>query len=230
MTRDYDLLVFDWDGTLMDSERRIVGCVRAAIESVGAPNRTEAEIREIIGLGLREAVLALFPEADEGFVQRLVSAYRDCYLAQGGEASPLFPGVREVIEVLYAAGYRLAVATGKSRRGLERGFRETGLGRWFHASRCADETISKPHPQMLVELMTELRVPPTRTLMIGDTVYDLEMARRAGAHALGVTYGVHAPRRLRALRPVALLDDLRRLPDWLGTVGVGTSAVEGVMR
>ncbi len=214
----FRLLVFDWDGTLMDSERRIVGCVRLAIEAVGAPHRSDEAIRDIIGLGLREAVLSLFPDADDAFVERLVEAYRRCYLARDAEASMLFPGVEGVIEALHARGYRLAVATGKSRRGLERGFRETGLGRWFHASRCADEAASKPHPQMLLELMDELRVPPSETLMIGDTVYDLEMARRARARGLGVTYGVHGVERLQALAPVALLEDLRQLPRWLEMV------------
>jgi phosphoglycolate phosphatase len=217
----FRLLVFDWDGTLMDSERRIVGCVRAAIEAVGAPQRSDEAIRDIIGLGLREAVFTLFPDADESFLRRLVDAYRDCYLARGGEASPLFPGVREVIEDLHGRGYFLAVATGKSRRGLERGFRETGLGRWFHASRCADEAASKPHPRMLLELMDELGVAARHTLMIGDTVYDLEMAQRARASGLGVTYGVHAPERLRAFAPLALLEDLRHLPQWLETVEAG---------
>ena len=211
----YRLLVFDWDGTLVDSERRIVSCVRGAIEAIGAPPRSDAEIREIIGLGLREAVLALFPEADDGFVTRLIGAYRERYLDAGAAPSPLFPGAADVVKMLYEAGYRLAVATGKSRAGLARGFRETGLGRWFHASRCADETRSKPHPQMLRELMASLRVSPQETLMIGDTVYDLEMARRAHANALGVAWGVHAPERLAALRPVALLEDLKALPDWL---------------
>ncbi len=116
---------------------------------------------------------------------------------------------------MHGHGYRLAVATGKSRAGLERCFRETGLGRWFHASRCADEAGSKPHPRMLKELMAAVDAAPQETLMIGDTVYDLEMARRAGADALGVTWGVHAAWRLEALEPAGLLADLQALPEWL---------------
>jgi len=220
----YRLLVFDWDGTLVDSERRIVSCVRAAIAAVGAPARSAAQIRDIIGLGLREAVLALFPGADERFVASLIDAYRACYLARDAEPSPPFPGVAEVIASLHEAGYRLAVATGKSRRGLERGFRETGLGRWFHASRCADESRSKPHPHMLLELMRELCVTSEETLMIGDTVYDLQMARSAGVDGLGLTCGVHEAARLREQAPVALLSDLRQLPGWLArTAGAGSS-------
>jgi len=210
-----ELLVFDWDGTLMDSEERIVDCVRRAIEEVGAEPRDEDSIRNIIGLGLREAVLTLYPQAEERFVEALSGAYRAHFLSDSVAPSVPFPGARTVLEGLFAQGYRLAVATGKGRTGLDKALAATGLGAWFHASRCADEARSKPHPQMLNELMEALEVPPERTLMIGDTVYDLEMARNAGARGLAVSYGVHSLERLLGERPAGHIDALGELPAWL---------------
>ncbi len=210
-----ELLVFDWDGTLMDSEARIVDCVRRAIADVGAEPRGADQIRDIIGLGLREAVLRLYPQAEEGFVEAMSCAYRGHFLGDDAAASVLFPGARTVVERLFTEGYRLAVATGKGRRGLDKALSATGLGIWFHASRCADETRSKPHPQMLTELMEALEVPPERTLMIGDTVYDLEMAHNAGARGLAVSYGVHPLARLFDQGPAGHIDALGELPAWL---------------
>lgn len=211
----FRLIVFDWDGTLMDSEARIVACMQAAMTEVGVVRVSDGAVREVIGLGLREAVESLLPGTDAGLRERVALAYRQYFLAAEASPSPLFPGVRELLEWLEGQDYLLAVATGKGRRGLDQALSATGLGRIFHATRCADETQSKPHPAMLLELMEVLGARPTETLMVGDTEYDLLMARNAGAQALAVCYGVHDPQRLRELRPLGCVDDLREIRQWL---------------
>lgn len=209
------LLVFDWDGTLMDSEQRIVSCVQKAIRELGAEPRNNAQIRNIIGLGLVEAILALYPDADDRFVATITEAYRVSFLAWDQTPSNLFAGVPEVLEELSQQGYLLAVATGKSRHGLDSVLASTGLSERFHTSRCADETFSKPHPQMLVEIIADLGVEPAETLMIGDTEYDLQMSRNAGTDALAVSYGVHDLPRLLRHDPVGYIDEFTELPEWL---------------
>jgi phosphoglycolate phosphatase len=221
--KPYQLLVFDWDGTLMDSAARIVSCLRGAIADTGAEERDEAALRDIIGLGLEEAIAALYPAADQRFVTDFRDAYRVHFLERDATPSALFPGMTELLAGLEAAGFWMAVATGKSRRGLERVLEETGVGRHFLATRCADETFSKPHPAMLREIMDELGLMPADTLMIGDSEYDMLMASNAGTDRLGVTYGVHGSDRLAQHAPVALLDDLRVLPEWLSGIGKGES-------
>ncbi len=211
----FRLIVFDWDGTLMDSEARIVSCMQGAMEEVRLAPASHGAVREVIGLGLREAVERLLPWADAGLRERVALAYRQRFLAAEAEPSPLFTGVRELLEWLEGEDYLLAVATGKGRRGLNQALSATGLGRIFHATRCADETQSKPHPAMLLELMDVLGVGPKETLMVGDTEYDLLMAHNAGAQALAVCYGVHDPQRLRQLRPLGCVDDLREIRRWL---------------
>jgi phosphoglycolate phosphatase len=218
-SRPYQLLVFDWDGTLMDSAARIVSCLRGAIAETRAEARDDTALRDIIGLGLDEAILALYPDADARFLTDFRDAYRAYFLERDETPSTLFPGVAELLAGLEAAGYRMAVATGKSRRGLDRVLEETRLGDYFLATRCADETFSKPHPAMLNEIMDQLGLSPDTTLMIGDSEYDMLMASNAGADRLGVTYGVHEGRRLAQHGPVALMDDLRHLPSWLSGSG-----------
>lgn len=211
----FPLLVFDWDGTLMDSEARIVGCMQAAIADSGLPALESAAIRNIIGLGLREALEQLFPGCAESVRQRMVERYRYHFLGGYHAASPLFPGARETLTALRERGYLLAVATGKGRQGLESVLRETGCRHLFDATRCADESFSKPHPQMLLDIMDELDVPPQATLMIGDTEYDMRMAANAGAQALAVSYGVHERERLLQCGPLDCLDSIGALPAWL---------------
>ncbi|AUB83418.1 HAD-IA family hydrolase [Candidatus Thiodictyon syntrophicum] len=211
----FSLIVFDWDGTLMDSQARIVDCLQAAFLEVGQPRPSREAAADIIGLGLDEAMARLWPAADAAQRQRVAHHYRRHFLVDNTTPAALFPGALETLERLGAAGYLLAVATGKSRRGLDLSLAETGLAGHFQATRCADESFSKPHPQMLLEIMDELGVAPACTLMIGDTEYDLQMAANAGAGALAVCYGVHAPERLRALRPLACLNSLAAIPDWL---------------
>ncbi len=215
MTQRLNLLVFDWDGTLMDSEARIVACIQAAIEELGLEPREVACIRNIIGLGLREAIDALYPGSDNALHEAMTERYRYHFLTANPTRSELFSGAEETVRTLSEAGYMLAVATGKGRRGLDMVLEETGLGQYFLATRCADETFSKPHPRMLEELMDELGTEPTETLMIGDTEYDMQMAVNARAHALAVSYGVHEKERLLRHQPLHCLDDIGELSGWL---------------
>ncbi|MDR3394416.1 MAG: HAD-IA family hydrolase [Parasulfuritortus sp.] len=214
MSKRYDLLIFDWDGTLMDSAGVIVACIQQASADLGWPVPSREAASHIIGLGLKEAVQALFPEKPESDIPLLVERYRFHYLGQDHQI-PLFDGAAELIRDLRERGYILAVATGKARRGLVRAFEHSGLEPYFHASRTADETFSKPHPAMVLELLDELMVPPERALMIGDTSHDLEMARNAGIDALAAGYGAHPADHLAAFNPVALCSSFADLANWL---------------
>nr|WP_276611712.1 HAD-IA family hydrolase [Thiorhodococcus mannitoliphagus] len=209
------MIVFDWDGTLMDSEARIVTCLQSAFLDLELTPPSAEAARDIIGLGLDEAMQQLMPSADARLRAELITRYRRHFLVTNQTPSVLFPGALEALKWVTERGYRLAVATGKSRMGLDRSLAETGLDTLFHATRCADETFSKPNPQMLLELMDELGVRPAQTLMVGDTEYDLQMARNAGVASLAVCYGVHSAERLLAQAPLACLDSLHVLPGWL---------------
>lgn len=211
----YKLLIFDWDGTLIDSTGRIVSSLRAAARDLGLPLPTEAAARDIIGLGLPEALNILFPASGEEIIAPLSQRYAHHYFVADATPTELFPGVRPTLEGLRQKGYRLAVATGKSRRGLERALAETGLGWLFELSRCADETSSKPDPQMLHEILEQAGVARQEALMIGDTEYDLEMGSRAGVDTVAVSYGAHHIDRLKALRPVRELHHFPELEQWL---------------
>ncbi|HQU16304.1 MAG: hypothetical protein B7Z66_09685 [Chromatiales bacterium 21-64-14] len=217
-TKRYRLLVFDWDGTLMDSVGHIVASMHAAMADLNVPRLPEAQVQDVIGLGLREALDTLFPDRDGEFKDRFTARYR-AHFVTPGRVPPLFPDAELVLEALDAAGYLLAVATGKSRQGLLRELHGTGLERRFHASRCAEETCSKPDPRMLLEIMAELGVDPGATLMIGDTEYDMAMARNAGAHGLGITHGVHSAERLLRHGPTGCIDALSQFPKWLAQAG-----------
>lgn len=212
---DYHLLVFDWDGTLMDSEARIVACLQSAIAVTGAEPRPPARLSHVIGLGLGEAIRSLYPDQGPGFVEAFAEAYRERFLALDHSPSELFDGAVETLELLRERGYRLAIATGKARRGLDRVLGKLGLSAYFDATRCADETRSKPDPRMLHELMSELALPPERTLMIGDTEYDMQMAVNAGVAALAVSYGVHPVDTLLRIGAHGHIDAIRDLPAWL---------------
>lgn len=212
---DFDLIVFDWDGTLMDSEARIISSMRAAFAELAvAPPPPEA-VREVIGLGLDEALQRLWPAASGSRRRTLMDTYRQQYLVADTTPMPLFEGAAEMVQDLHESGWLLAVATGKSRRGLDDALAASGLGHLFHATRCVDETFSKPHPAMLEALMEELGVDAERTLMIGDTEYDLEMARNAGTAAAAVGYGAHAAERLTAHDPLTCAMSIGELRDWL---------------
>jgi phosphoglycolate phosphatase len=214
MAKRYDLIVFDWDGTVMDSTAVIAGSIQAACRDLGLPVPSDGAARHVIGMGLVQALRYAVPDAPESMHEPLVARYRHHFLAQD-EAIPLFADARETIAELHSAGYRLAVATGKSRNGLERALQASDMAGYFHAMRTADQTFSKPHPAMLLEIMDELGATAERALMVGDTTHDLQMAINAGVDALGMTHGAHPVEQLRALRPLALLDDFAGLRTWL---------------
>ncbi len=214
MSKHFKLLIFDWDGTLMDSQARIVASFQATIAHFGLEPRTSAQIRHIIGLGLDMAIRSLFPQAAVSLRQPIAQYYRAHFLKMN-IPTPLFPGVAKTLHALHADGYWLAIATGKSRTGLNRALEDSGLSSLFHSSRCAEETSSKPHPQMLQEIMSQLNVLPTDTLMIGDTEYDLQMAQNAQVKAVAVTYGVHDKAHLLTYQPLTCLDNLPELLEWL---------------
>ena len=213
-TRPYNHLIFDWDGTLMDSAAWIVHCMQRAIDDEGMTFRDERAIRGIIGLGLHEAVAQLFPDADDARVTSVCHAYRDHYFA-AEDQSALFEGVVDVLNELREAGYWLAIATGKSRRGLSKVLSETGLEPYFSITRTADETRSKPHPLMLDEIMTDFDTGPDDCLMIGDSVFDLQMASNAGMESLAVSWGVQSSNNLQALGPAGMIHHIREMPGWL---------------
>jgi phosphoglycolate phosphatase len=213
--KEIKLLVFDWDGTLADSEHFIVNAMQAAIEQHGLEFRSRNAIRNVIGLGLREAVAALFPELGGAGHEKLADRYRQNYSASASGKTALFPEVITTLVKLQKLDYKLAIATGKSRKGLDNSLQETGIGDFFHITRCADETFSKPHPQMLFEIMDHLLVRPEQTLMIGDSEYDLLMAKNANVAPVAVSYGTQNRERLLAHRPLACLDRLDELPEWL---------------
>lgn len=216
MAKRFDLLVFDWDGTLLDSAGAIVAAIQAACRDLELPEPSDERARHVIGLGLGEALRHAVPELPEQRYPQMVDRYRHHYLSRDHELL-LFDGAAELVAELAGAGFTLAVATGKSRVGLDRALKASGLGAYFQASRCADECFSKPHPQMLEELMQEFAVAPERTLMIGDTTHDLQMARNAGVASLGVAYGAHPAAALDALAPLARLQKVEELAAWLRT-------------
>ncbi len=215
MNNRFKLVVFDWDGTLMDSEAQITQSLANVIAELALAERSNHELRNVIGLGLPEAIRRLYPNEGAATVDKFVGCYRHHFLAGNQNRSVLFDGAMEVIKRLHANDYLLAVATGKSRHGLDRSIAETHSGDYFHTTRCADETHSKPHPQMLLEIMAVLDVSPEETVMIGDTEYDLQMAAEAGTASLGVTYGVHAVERLQAHQPLACLNNISEVGELL---------------
>ena len=212
MARRKRLVVFDWDGTLMDSTGQIVAAATRAIAQLELPARPPEAIRDIIGLGLQESWHRLFPELGPDSCAPFVTAYREHFFSPELQTARLFDRVAEVIAELSRRGFVLAIATGKSRRGLDLDLAASGLGPFIAASRTADETRSKPHPDMLLELMACLGAGPDETMMVGDTEWDLEMARRAGVAAIAVCYGAHGLDRLRPCGPRACIDAIDALP------------------
>lgn len=212
----YRLVIFDWDGTLMNSAPKIVACMQAAARELGWVVPGADAVRNIIGLGLPEAVAALFPGVTVAQQDRLREAYGHQFRVADRIPSPFFAGVPEGIERLRRdSSCRLAVATGKSRRGLDRAFDHDACGDWFVASRTADLTRSKPHPQMLEELLVECGVSVEEAVMVGDTEYDLEMARAINMDRVAVSYGVHERQRLMRSEPRLVADDFSAVVGWL---------------
>lgn len=214
MPARFDLIVFDWDGTLLDSAAAIVRSIQHACVDIGVPPPDEATARSVIGLGLIDALARAVPDLPESRHQELAGRYRYHYLARDHELT-LFDGIPQLLDDLRGRGHTLAVATGKSRVGLDRALGHTGLAPKFEATRCADESVSKPAPDMVLELMDELGHAPARTLVIGDTTHDLLMARNAGCEAVAVSYGAHPLHELLQAGPRAHAASVTELTEWL---------------
>ncbi len=214
MTGGYRMLVFDWDGTIMDSTSLIADCIRHAARASGLPEPGETEAKSVIGLGALDSIARLFPGIDAERAQSFGAHYRSHFLARDHE-SPLYEGMREMLASLDRPERILAVATGKSRRGLDRALGYSGLAGRFHFTRCADEGFPKPHPDMLERLMQFAGVERGEVLMIGDTTHDLDLARNAGVDAVAVAYGAHPFEVLADQRPRAVVKSVAELGEWL---------------
>jgi phosphoglycolate phosphatase len=212
--RQFDLIAFDWDGTLFDSTRIIVRCIQRAVVDVGGKMPSDKAAAYVIGLGLAQALAHAAPDVPTEKYPQLGARYRHHYIAHQSDLS-LFEGVLPLLDELKARHHWLAVATGKSRRGLDDVLETVQLKGMFHGSRTADETAGKPHPLMLHELMREFGTTPARTLMIGDTTHDLQMAINAGCAAVGVSYGAHEPAEFDVLKPLFVARSVRDLHNWL---------------
>jgi phosphoglycolate phosphatase len=213
-SRRYDLIVFDWDGTLFDSTGLIVRCIQAACRDIGHTVPSDADAAYVIGLGLHDALKHAAPGLPPERYPELGNRYRHHYFASQHELV-LFPGTLEMLQSLKARNHWLAVATGKARRGLDDALAHSQLAGLFHGTRTADETAGKPNPLMLQQLMSEFGAEPSRTLMIGDTTHDLQLAANAGTPSVGVSYGAHEPEAFAAFEPLFIAHDTRALHDWL---------------
>ncbi|WP_114638163.1 HAD-IA family hydrolase [Polynucleobacter necessarius] len=212
--RRYDLIVWDWDGTIMDSTPTIVDCIQQACRDLGFKEPDDTLASSVIGLGIQDSLRRAVPWIEPIHFQKLTDRFRYHYLAKDHELD-LFVGIRELLEKLRAEQYLLGVATGKSRVGLNRSLNHHQIGHLFHETKTADESFSKPHPGMLLELSDALQVPTRRMLMIGDTTHDLDMASNAGVDAVAVTYGAHPPDTLKTAKSLAHVDDVAQLSKWL---------------
>jgi phosphoglycolate phosphatase len=211
---NYSVVIFDWDGTLMDSTHSIASAIQGACRDLELRVPTAAEASWVIGLSLEPALRRAVPDLTASMEPLFLERYRHHYLSRDTTLK-LFAGVPEMLRDLSAAGATLAVATGKSRVGLNRALTATSLQQQFSATRTADETFGKPHPGMLLELMEELMVEPAQVVMVGDTSHDLTMASNAGVHSLGVTYGAHPHEELLACAPQTVVHGIPELRDWL---------------
>lgn len=201
MHKPYDLIIFDWDGTLVDSQAQIISSIREAFVHLGLAPPDPAAARHIIGLSLEAAACRLAPEADRSTIEAIAATYRDLAQANRDHSTRLFEGVESGLRSLRQQGFYLAVATGKARRGLDQALQGTDLAEFFDITRCADETLSKPHPMMLDEILTDLNMAPERAVMVGDTSYDIEMANNIGMDSIAVTYGMHEEVHLLPFQP-----------------------------
>ena len=216
----YRLLVFDWDGTLLDSIGNILACTQAALARIDLPVAEESDIRASIGMGIREMVERFYPGCSDADFQRLVLAYRELWFDDYCHRSRLIPGAAATLDALAHRGYWLAVATAKSRRGLDLDLDRTGVRERFLATRTADESRAKPDPAMLESILEELGVEATEALMIGDTSHDLQMAQNARTDGLGVLTGSQGRDELEACRPESILAGVWDLQAWLSTRSV----------
>ena len=212
--RRFDLIAFDWDGTLFDSTQIIVRCIQRAVVDVGGTEPSDQAASYVIGMGLMQALAHAAPDVPQSRYAELGSRYRAHYASHHNDLS-LFQGVLPLLAELKARHHLLAVATGKSRRGLDEALHTVELNQVFDSSRTSDETAGKPDPRMLLELMEELGTTPERTLMVGDTTHDLQMALNAGCPSVGVSYGAHEPAAFEALRPLFVAHSVPQLHRWL---------------
>ena len=217
-TRQFDLIVFDWDGTLYDSTALIARCIQAACADVGVPVPSDRDASYVIGMGLIDALQHAAPALPRERYAELGARYRHHYFAREHEIA-FFDGALAMLQALRTRGHRLGVATGKSRAGLDRALNTSALVGLFDATRTADETASKPDPRMLHELMRELGVAPARTLMIGDTTHDLLLAANAGTESIGVSYGAHDHEAFKGYATRHVAHSVADLSDWLSRHG-----------
>ncbi len=201
----FDLLIFDWDGTLVDSIDWIVHCVQTAAKQFSCPIPSAQAAKDIIGLSIEQAINTLFPTANPVLQQQLATCYSHTFFSKQTTQDDLFTGVLEMLHRFKQDGYQLAIATGKTRKGLDKVLHTTGVGDLFSITRCADETASKPHPLMLEEIMFHTQISPERTLMIGDSIHDLQMAKNAQINAIGVACGAHSAPVLQHYQPLCCL-------------------------
>jgi phosphoglycolate phosphatase len=213
-SRQFDLIAFDWDGTLFDSTAIITRCIQNAVRDVGGVVPSDKDAAYVIGMGLMQALAHAAPDIPEDKYPELGARYRHHYITHQNDIN-LFEGVLVMLNELKSRQHCLAVATGKSRHGLDEALQAVELKGMFDGSRTADETAGKPHPRMLQELMREFDVDPACTLMIGDTTHDLQMALNAGCPSVGVSYGAHEPDAFTALNPLHVAHSVRDLHHWL---------------
>ncbi|MCL1105829.1 HAD-IIIA family hydrolase [Shewanella algicola] len=208
----FDLVIFDWDGTLMDTVGKIVTCMQSVAQELALTVPTEQQVRDVIGLSLPSIMPILFSEHQNH--QQIIDCYRRHHVASD-YPTPLFDGVEALIKQLHEAGYQLAIATGKAREGLDKVLELTGLNQYFHASRCASDAQSKPHPEMLHALLSHFDVTADKAIMIGDSIHDLTMANNANMASIGVSYGAHDEARLQRLQPLAIVNSPSAIRDYL---------------
>lgn len=216
----FDVVVFDWDGTLIDSVDHIADSLELAARDLAYPVPEREALRHIVGLGMEEALSQLWPGITREEMTRLREIYAHYFFQRDTTPEDLFPGVDELLASLHG-GPTLAVATGKGRPGLDRALGSSGLERYFPLTRCANETASKPDPLMLRQIVSETGVPVERIVMVGDTIYDMEMARRIGMPAIGVTWGVHSQEQLSGHSPMAIASDIFKLRELMASASTG---------
>ncbi len=213
--KPYKVIIFDWDGTLMDSDKRIVACLKEAALCADLPLLSDVDYRHIIGLSLPIALSTLYPNASEWQQKVMDAVYRWQFMEANQTQMLPYHGMVDLLEELKKQGYLLALATGKSRRGLELVLKETGVGDYFVVTKSAEETVSKPNPLMLKQIVDTLGITVTEALMVGDSVYDLEMAQNIAMDSVAMTHGVHDAEQLAAFNPKVFCDDLAQLKAWL---------------
>lgn len=209
--RKYKVVIFDWDGTVMDSAQKIISCMQLAAKQCDVPVPSDEDVGHIIGISLKPAIIKLFNLSCESKADALVDAYKQAFIVLDHIPSPLFEGAEQVLSELKQAGLVLAVATGKARRGLVRAWEQTNTTGFFTASRTADDAQSKPNPDMLVQLLSELDIKVEDAVMVGDTTYDMQMAQSIGMDRIAVSYGVHAQLQLEKHNPIAVVHTLSEL-------------------